>query len=112
MHQAFDEGWLIWSIQPASKRLQGYVGSTLAADFILVLNKDYLDLYRAGQLPPLQALTEWQQLTAIGEPIQTYQRYFWPLLTLLPDWIFREVQKDFIDLAGKQLEKEGAVGPS
>ena len=105
LHQAADEGWIIWSIQPPAKRLQGYMLSTLAEDFPLVITSDYLDLFRAGILPPLKALEEWQAITVTGQPPTSYQRYLWPLLLLLPDWVFKKYQSDFIHLVKTEMNK-------
>ena len=110
-------GWILpganLDIHPAStsaKRLGGYMQSTMKADLPLVMNRDYLELWRAGSFPPLQALTEWQQVAAIGEQLPSYQPFFWALLLLLPDFVFEQAQKDFIDLAGKILEQEMSNG--
>ena len=105
LHESAEEGWLIWSIQPPAKRFQGYMLSTLAEDFPLLITSDYLDLFKAGILPPLKALEEWQAITATGQPPSSYQRYLWPLLLLLPEWVFKRYQSDFIHLVKTEMNK-------
>ena len=106
LEQTVEEGFMIWSVQPPAKRLQGYMLSTLAEDFPLVITSDYLDLFRAGILPSLKALEEWQAITATGQSPTSYQRYLWPMLLLLPDWVFRKYQSDFIHLVKMEMKKE------
>lgn len=106
MHASLDEGWLIWSIKSPAQRYRGYLNSTLRPDFPLVVTEDYLDLWKTGILPDLQCLVEWRQVTAQGQPPQSYGRYFWALLLLLPDFVFKHFQSDFITLVKSEIKKE------
>ena len=105
LEQTVEEGFMIWSVQPPAKRLQGYMNSTIEGDALLVLTDDYLPLYKAGILPPLKALTEWQALTDAGLPPSNYQRYFWGLLFLLPDWVFEKYAGDWRTLVKAEIKK-------
>ena len=112
MHASLEEGWLIWSIKSPAQRYLGYKNSTLQSDFPLVVTEDYLDLWKAGVLPDLQCLREWRQVTASGQPPQSYGRYFWALLTLLPSFVFEHFQRDFINLIKQELRQEGVDASS
>lgn len=97
------EGYVLFQLATPAQRLRGYQACTYPEDIPYIQNPDYLDLHRAGILPELKAMTEWRRLTTpditgqVAVP-SDWSPFVWALLLLLPDFIFKNRQHDFIRL--------------
>lgn len=100
-----ESGWAIWSLSPPQKRLAGYMACTWPEDLPLILdNPDYIDLFKAGVMPPLRAMLEWEAITApqpdgkggmvIPQP-SDFRPYYWALLSICPPYVFKRDADDF-----------------
>ena len=114
--QAADEGWLLFSIGKPRERLYVYKECTYPEDMMLVLTPDYPKLLRAGIMPPLRCIAEWNNAVApvtdekgqVTVPIPSDLRPFmWALLLLCPDFVFLRWATDFRKLAAAEMERLG-----
>ncbi len=112
--QAADEGWLLFSIGKPRERLYVYKECTYPEDMMLVLTPDYPKLLRAGIMPPLRCIAEWNNAVApvtdekgqVTVPIPSDLRpFFWALLLICPDQVLTRFADDFRELARVELEK-------
>lgn len=106
---ALDDGWLIFKMGTTSQQLDFFKGVTLAPDAPLVLSEGYLEGWRAGVLPQLQALTDWQMVQAQGQPVD-YQRHFWGVLTIMPPYVFEWFQAVFRKVVRAQMKRLDEAG--
>ena len=124
-----DEGFMLWQINKPAARTVAYNAATYPEDRYLVLTEDYPALLKAGALPPLRAIAEWEQAKANtrphpdpsgavdpmtggpvmlpGVPITDTVPYFWAGILECGDAIFNRRAKDFRDLL-RAAEVEGA----
>ncbi len=116
LREADDEGWLIWQLAPPRYRLRFYQRATYPEDIPLVLTSGYLELWKAGVIPALRALTEWEKAKApgvdpaTGQPVPAQEitdttPYFWAILTTLPPFLFTKYQNEYIRLVKAEQAK-------
>ena len=126
VRHALEEGFGIFAINPPAQRWAAFEAMTWPQDKQWLLTEDYLELWKAGLLPDLRALTALREANwpvpdpATGQPIPPppptdIRPYFWAwLLPItdpatgqppLPDICFLHYQKDYIALTKSQAAK-------
>ena len=115
VQKALDDGFGIFAINPPAQRWAAFEAMTWPQDKVWLLTEDYLELWRAGLLPDLHALTAWQEagrpmpdpatgLPIPAPPVTDIRPFFWAWLLPpnLPVMVFKHYQADYIALTKSQ----------
>lgn len=102
---ALSQGWLLFARGKPQQRLKAYMSQTYESDIPLVRDRQYMEKLNKGFAPMLLAV-QLTQARAVLEGQLPAPPQLWPMVLLLPPYVFEALSSDMDSLL-KEVAKQG-----